>query len=117
MVTGISWGADLCFRNDLNGAPAWVHGARVVIVGSVLPGLNYVSHHTEILGGGLKDSTPPPPLKFPHRSPHPRPMHPWEAEGGGGGAMCVCVCVCALYFDEVDPCAALGWTPHSAQVC
>ena len=31
--------------------------------------------------------------------------------------MCVCVCVCALYFDEVDPCAALGWTSHSAQVC
>ena len=30
---------------------------------------------------------------------------------------CVCVCVCALYFDEVDPCAALGWTSHSAQVC
>ena len=33
------------------------------------------------------------------------------------GCVCVCVCVCALYFDEVDPCAALGWTPHSAQVC
>ena len=31
--------------------------------------------------------------------------------------VCVCVCVCALYFDEVDPCAALGWTSHSAQVC
>ena len=30
---------------------------------------------------------------------------------------CVCVCVCGLYFDEVDPCAALGWTSHSAQVC
>ena len=29
----------------------------------------------------------------------------------------VCVYVCALYFDEVDPCAALGWTSHSAQVC
>ena len=33
------------------------------------------------------------------------------------GSASVRVCVCALYLDEVDPCAALGWTPHLAQVC
>ena len=30
--------------------------------------------------------------------------------------MCVCVCVWSVLL-EVDPCAALGWTPHLAQVC
>ena len=37
-----------------------------------------------------------------------------------GQSVCVCVCVCVCVWSvllEVDPCAALGWTPHLAQVC